>query len=247
MRIGVPDCSKAAWQNEEWHSHRGAAADYRKRTMDQPEYYKNVRQEMLDFVPRDAVRILEVGCGEGVFGQQLMQRQDAEVWGIEPNPAAAKIAATRLFKAENGFFGETAAAPRNYFDCIVFNDVLEHMENPWQAMDLARSFLRDDKSVVVASIPNFRFWPNMLDLIFQKDFRYADSGILDRTHLRFFTRKSIGDFFSQSGYEITAISGINPTLSRKFGIANLLLLNSISDMQYLQYGVVARPKSSAQK
>ncbi len=215
--------------------------------MSQPDYFKthyytNVRQEMLDFVPLDAARILEVGCGEGAFGRQLMQRQGAQVWGIEPNAAAEKIAATQLFKTENGFFGETIAAPRNHFDCLVFNDVLEHMENPWGALELAKSFLRDDKSVVVASIPNFRYWDNMRELLFDKDFRYADAGILDRTHLRFFTRKSIGDFLTQAGYEILSIAGINPTRSRKFKLVNLALLNSVSDMRFMQFGVVARPK-----
>ena len=209
------------------------------------QYFGQDRGEMLPFIPLTAKRILEVGCGEGVFGAQLKQRQQAEVWGVEPDPAAAAVASQRLFKAENGFFGESVAAPRKHFDCIVFNDVLEHMVDPWAALKLARGFLRDDQSVIVASLPNFRYWPNMLDVLFGKRFQYVDAGILDRTHLRFFTESSIGDFFAACGYGITTLTGINPTPARKFRLANRLLFGGISDMRYMQFAVVARPSGAA--
>jgi 2-polyprenyl-3-methyl-5-hydroxy-6-metoxy-1,4-benzoquinol methylase len=208
-------------------------------------YYRNVRPEMLDFVPRDAGRILEVGCGEGLFGRQLIDRQGAEVWGVEPNAEAAKVAATHLTKAENGLFGEGIAAPRNYFDCIIFNDVLEHMEDPWQALRIAERFLRDGNATVVASIPNFRHWDNLVEVVIGKDFRYKEAGILDKTHLRFFTEKSIRDFFADAGYGVVRMAGINPTASRKFKLINFLSGNAIRDMRYLQYGVVAKPAKGA--
>jgi 2-polyprenyl-3-methyl-5-hydroxy-6-metoxy-1,4-benzoquinol methylase len=208
--------------------------------MDEFKYFNNIRPEMLDFVPKDVARILEVGCGEGVFGGQLAQRQGAEVWGIEPNRAAAEIAAARLFRAENGPFDENVSAPRNHFDCVIFNDVLEHMPDPWAALELSKRFLRDQKSVVVASIPNFRYWHNMVEIVIRKDFSYSNAGILDRTHLRFFTRKTIIDLFAKAGFEILGMAGINPTPSRKFKLANFILMNRISDMEYLQYGLVAR-------
>jgi 2-polyprenyl-3-methyl-5-hydroxy-6-metoxy-1,4-benzoquinol methylase len=203
-------------------------------------YFNNIRPEMLDFVPKDAARILEIGCGEGVFGSQLARRQGAEVWGIEPNRAAAEIAATRLFKAENGMFGGNVSAPRKHFDCVIFNDVLEHMPDPWDALELAKDFLRDRNSVVVASIPNFRYWHNMVEIVIHKDFAYSDAGVLDRTHLRFFTRKTIVELFTKAGFEILAMSGINPTPSRRFKLANFILMNRISDMEFLQFGLVAR-------
>lgn len=209
--------------------------------MSESKYFKNIRDEMLGFVPKEAATILEVGCGEGVFGGQLAQRQGAEVWGIEPNKAAAEIAAARLFRAENGFFGGNIAAPKRHFDCVIFNDVLEHMTDPWEALDLAKRFLRDDKSVVVASIPNFRYWHNLIEVVIRGEFNYSDVGILDRTHLRFFTRKSIVDLFTKAGFEILGMSGINPTRSRKFKLANAMLMRRISDMEFLQFGVVARP------
>lgn len=208
--------------------------------MSESKYFKNIRDEMLGFVPRDAARILEVGCGEGVFGAQLAERQGAEVWGIEPNRAAAEIAASRLFRSENGLFGADVSAPRNHFDCVIFNDVLEHMPDPWEALELAKEFLRDEKSVVVASVPNFRYWHNMIEIVFRGEFNYSDAGILDKTHLRFFTKKTIVDFFTKAGFEILGMSGINPTRSRKFKLANALLMNRIRDMEYLQFGVVAR-------
>lgn len=209
--------------------------------MNQSGYFQNTREEMLAFVPKEAARILEAGCGEGRFGNSLIRRQQAEVWGIEPDAKAAAVAATQLTKVEHGYFDEKVSAPRNYFDCVIFNDVLEHIVDPWHTLELAKSFLRDGNSVVVASIPNFRYWDNLVDVVYRKEFRYADVGILDRTHLRFFTEKSIAGFFSDSGYEIVRIAGINPTASRKFRLANLISLKAIKDMEFLQFGIVARP------
>jgi hypothetical protein len=109
---------------------------------------------------------------------------------------------------------------------------------------------------VVASIPNVRYLENIWNLLILKDWKYTEYGILDRTHLRFFTLQSIRVIFENLGYHIERIEGINPfdekpyfkRLSKRFiywvfFLTNLLFFKHIEDMRYLQFVVVARPKS----
>ena len=104
-------------------------------------YEDSPRPEMLSFVPKHAKRVLDVGCHMGAFGRAIKIRGDAEVWGIEPNPSTAIAASKLLDRVVVGFFSEDVALPDHYFDAIVFNDVLEHMPDPWAALKLARTKL----------------------------------------------------------------------------------------------------------
>ena len=118
-------------------------------------YFNNSRSEMLRFVPHDCRFVLEVGCGEGLFGKSIIERQKAEVWGIEPNKEASSKAKQNLTKVLNAEFNTNANLPTGYFDCVIFNDVLEHMYDPWAAVTFTKTLLRNKDSVVVMSVPNF--------------------------------------------------------------------------------------------
>jgi 2-polyprenyl-3-methyl-5-hydroxy-6-metoxy-1,4-benzoquinol methylase len=202
-------------------------------------YHSNFRSEMLQFIPLDRRRILEVGCGEGFFGEALIHRQNAEVWGLEPNSSAANEAKKRLSRVINAEFGDKNVFPRASFDCIVFNDVLEHMYDPWRSLAFAKTLLKSRDGIIVASIPNIRYWHNLIELILKKEWEYRDEGILDRTHVRFFTKKSVSRLFDQAGLNIQKIQGINPTKDKKFKLLNFIVGGSIQDMRYLQFAVVA--------
>ncbi len=207
------------------------------------EYFAQSRTEMLPYIPVSAVKILDVGCGEGIFGKQLILKNNAEVWGIEPDVQSAKKSFQILHKVINDKFNSKLDLPKKYFDCILFNDVLEHMNRPVDALLLAKELLRESNhSCIVCSIPNFRYIKNMYHILINKDFCYTDSGILDTTHLRFFTRKSIIRFFEENGFIVDRIEGINPSKSFFFAVLNTLLLGFIQDMKYLQYAVVIKPK-----
>jgi SAM-dependent methyltransferase len=209
-------------------------------------YFEFARPEMLPFVPPNCKRVLDVGCGKGYFGEALKQSREIEVWGIEPVAAAAAEAATKLDHVVEGMFTPEADLPVESFDGIFFNDVLEHLFDPAAALQLARKLLKPD-GAVIASIPNIRHFPTMWELIVRKDWRYSDSGILDRTHLTFFTQKSILALFANCDFKVERIEGINPPsrgAARKwhlFKFINGLTFNAIEDMKYLQFAVVARP------
>lgn len=199
------------------------------------------RQEMLAFVPADARRILDVGCNFGGFGRALKARSNPEVWGVEPNPATAAAASKFLDRVINDFFGANISLPDKYFDVIVFNDVLEHMPDPWAALKIAREKLASGGRVVV-SIPNLRYVENLLHILKERDFEYEASGIRDKTHLRFFTKKSALRLFEGSGLQVVHLEGINeewwtPSILRR--LSYRFFRNYLDDTRFIQYAIVA--------
>ncbi len=212
--------------------------------MHRPGYHDRPRTEMLAFVPQQARHILDVGCGGGVFAAGLKAvhstpDRPCEVWGIELSPAAAERAATRLDRVLTGDAVELLAAlPEGHFDCIVANDLLEHLVDPERLLSGLATKLAPEGRLVV-SLPNVRYFFNLWDLVVRGRWDYVDDGILDRTHLRFFTRSSIVDLLTRCGYRDIQMRGINPTGSLKFKLFHALSLGRAADMQYLQFACSA--------
>jgi 2-polyprenyl-3-methyl-5-hydroxy-6-metoxy-1,4-benzoquinol methylase len=165
---------------------------------------------MLRFVPDGVRRILDVGCGAGVFGAGLRRRPNRpEVWGVEPHEDAAAEAARRLDRVVLGRYPEVIDELEGPFDCVVFNDVLEHLVDPWDALRRTQGVAGPD-GCVVASIPNLRNWRSILDLVRHGDFPYASSGVHDVTHLRWFTRRSAVAAFEEAGWRVDRAEMTNP-------------------------------------
>lgn len=209
----------------------------------QNDYYAFERKNILPFVPKNIKRTLDVGCASGIFSSQLKNEKDVETWGIEMVEDAANQAKSKLENVLIGTFDEVYdSLPKNYFDCIFFNDVLEHMPYPEDCLIKAKENLADGGHIL-ASIPNMRYVEVLRDLIFKKDWKYTDSGIMDRTHLRFFTEKSMRRMIDDCGYKIERIEGINgvsPYCLTSF--INLLVFNHLKDIKYRQYIILASVK-----
>ncbi len=206
-------------------------------------YYSNQRKEMLPFIPSGAKKILEIGCGKGYFCEQLIAA-DTEVWGLEPDSDSAAIAAKKLYKVLNKKIADSInELPDNYFDAIILNDVLEHLLFPWDDLKLLRAKLSNN-GVIVSSVPNVRYIKNVFNFLIKKNWEYTENGILDSTHFRFFTKKSIIPLFEKSGYTIEKMKGINKSKSLKyqffFVLINVLFPFNHSDTLYLQYAVTAK-------
>lgn len=204
-------------------------------------YFTHSREEMLKYIPSSSRRILDVGCGSGNFGKLLKSHVNAEVWGVEISHNAAEEAVTKIDKIIVGDIEkDSLSLPVDYFDCIVFNDVLEHLQYPWNVLVRCKVFLQNG-GYIVASIPNVRYCSNMYSLLVRKNWEYEDEGILDKTHLRFFTERSIREMFIKCGYHIIKIEGIRECkFSKKLKILNFILRNSLDDMKYLQFATVAQ-------
>ena len=169
-------------------------------------------------------------------------RPDLEVWGIEPMPEAAAIAQGRVAKLLCGpVEAMIEQLPAGHFDCITFNDVLEHLTDPWDVLRQMRGKLADD-GVIVASIPNIRHFPVVKALLKDADFCYTKQGVLDRTHLRFFTEKSIKRMLADCSYEQTQIIGLHWTpFPVVISVLNRLMRRSFDDMHYRQFAIQAKP------
>jgi SAM-dependent methyltransferase len=209
-------------------------------------YYEQTRIELHPFVPGDARILLDVGCGAGVFGAGLKKAREIEIWGVEPVAAAAAEASKRLDRVVTGYFEPNVGVPDRHFDVVMFNDSLEHFPAPEPALVLAVRKLKPG-GVVVASIPNVRYFENVRELLLAKDWRYTDQGILDRTHLRFFTRKSAVRTFEECGYDVLSVAGINAGAwtGWKMRLLDLLFRKHMEDMRFLQHVIVARPRADA--
>jgi 2-polyprenyl-3-methyl-5-hydroxy-6-metoxy-1,4-benzoquinol methylase len=204
------------------------------------QYYSHKRTELLPFIPAGVKTVLDVGCGNGSFGTLLKKERQCVVWGIEPDKTSALDAAKTLDVSINALFSNSVPElAGKKFDVIFFNDVLEHLAEPSEALSACKELLNDDGHII-ASIPNVRWYPVILSLLRYKDFKYLESGVMDKTHLRFFTKKSMVRLFENSGYRVHQITGINKHRNFKFfNILNFLLLGTQEDMKYPQFVIVA--------
>lgn len=135
--------------------------------------------------------VLDVGCGSGALSEAIKQR-GYEVWGIEENQEASNRAAPRLDRVLRLSLHEHEAVKvaigERKFDYLIFSDVLEHVYDPYSVL---REYLRFVKvgGRVIISVPNALVWTNRLSFFFGR-FEYADTGVMDRTHIRWFTFRS---------------------------------------------------------
>ena len=179
---------------------------------DNQQYYANINPELARSVVRcQPSNVLEVGCGAGALGAFFKGQNESIRWdGIEFFPSAAQEAAAVLDNVTEGAVEDVDLdALAATYDTIVMGDVLEHLVNPWKVLkDLARILKRRGKLCV--SVPNINHW-TIFATLGQGRFTYADSGLLDRTHLRFFTRSELTQAIQAAGLKIQAVeSVINP-------------------------------------
>jgi len=205
-------------------------------------YFSNVRKDMLKYIPQDIHATLEFGCGLGGFSAMLKDKFGSESWAVEKDASAAQKAAEKLDRVITGDAADCLdELPENYFDCMMFFDVLEHLVDPYSLLCSLKAKLSPG-GLIVASIPNIRYYRALVDLVIHGNWDYKDHGTLDKTHLRFFTFKSITKTFNSLGFEILKLEGLHSTSSRTYRVLNLLLPGLLSDVRYKHFAVVARPK-----
>lgn len=221
---------------------RALAADYAGKA---GSYYVNSRPEMLAYVPANARRVLEVGCGSADFAALLKSRRSLHVTAIEAQPQAAEVARGRVDRLLAESIEQALETLRGErFDCIVANDVLEHLIDPWAVLRGLRALLAPG-GAFVASIPNARYLPVFKAYVLRGLWQYADEGVLDRTHLRFFTRRSLDELFRATGWVLDRAEGINPIqVSWKFEWLNRLSRGALTDTRWLQFACVAHTSDS---
>ena len=182
-------------------------------------YLEEVNQSILRAVRSLAatsptLRVLDVGCGFGALGQEF-RRLGIEVWGIERDHTAVTLASKRLDRVIESDLADTDVIGRELdgtrFDLVVFSDVLEHTPDPRSVVGAYTPYLADTGRVIV-SVPNVANWQTRLALLAGR-FTYKDTGVLDRTHLRFFTKRSTVEFIGSCGLQVQSVD-FTPMLVR---------------------------------
>lgn len=204
------------------------------------DYFSYLRTDIIPLVPADTRRVLDVGCGTGITSWTLKQQGLCEhVTGLEIDPTAAAQARERLDIVHECDLMQGIPDDGRDFDLVLALDVLEHLIDPWGALLQLTKRLRPGGRLIT-SIPNVRNFRVLGRLALLGQWRYENEGLLDRTHLRFFTKRSAVELVQGAGLTVETITA---TGGRKPGPLLLLrrlsfgLLNPFIDFQYL---IVAR-------
>ena len=205
------------------------------------EYYNYaIRTELIEMLPSVKGRFLEVGCAAGATLEYVKSKGASYVAGIDINKKAIDLASQKgldLVLVADVEKNELPFADKE-FDCIILADVLEHLYNPWETLKKMVRYLQDDGCVLL-SIPNIKYYQVLVKLIFYDEWSYGEAGILDNTHIRFFTLNEIKKLIDFAGLKISEI-GWHVDSGRKFKILNALLFNKLHDFSVFQYYVMAK-------
>jgi SAM-dependent methyltransferase len=210
-------------------------------------YHDGLNTNLRDAVPSTAKKVLDVGCARGRLGAELKQAMPGRyVAGVEVDHTAAAAAAAVLddvfvVDAED----DLPPIEPGSLDCIVFGDVLEHLRNPEAVLRRYRDLLADDGSVVV-SVPNVQH-ASVVKAILRGDFMYQPEGILDSTHLRFFTHMSFMKLMLDAGYLPRIVhrvpSGVAPEIAARatpllqlYGVDPAAAIEPLDTFQYIFEG-----------
>ena len=211
--------------------------------------YIGQRDDILNLIPNNVKKVLDIGCSTGALGEQIKQKNNIEVVGIELSEQMAKIAKNKLDKVIIGDTERINLADYlmpDYFDCIIFADILEHLKDPWKILKGATSFLSDE-GVIIASIPNVRHIDTIINLLFKGYWPYRERGIHDKTHLRFFTLKNIVEMFAEAGLKIVRVERNYRIIEKHHRLnrfSKYFVFPFIRDFITFQYLIVAKKLKS---
>lgn len=203
------------------------------------DYYSLTRNDVINLIEGDFPVILELGCSEGFTTEAAKRKFKSSVsYGVELSTQASEKAKSRIDKVYNVNLEDFDFPFENEsIDLIICADVLEHLNDIWKVLNETNRILSSD-GFLIASLPNISHITVLLKIIFNK-FKYEESGILDKSHLRFFTKYTIENIFGDSGFEIVKVSS-NKSNSLKFIIFNFITFNLFERFSIYQYLIVAR-------
>ena len=203
-------------------------------------YYEGARGDFVDRLPDNpAARVLEVGCGAGRTGEMALARGKCGTFcGVELFEDAAAEARRRLSEVVVGDV-ESMELPwkPESFDALILSEICEHLQEPWQTVSRLAQLVRPG-GVVMASSPNAAHH-SVIRMLIRGRWDLADAGIMDRTHLRWFTPHSYAELFRQAGFTIESV-GPHRKFGWKASLLNRMTLGKVSHMLHRQTNVIGR-------
>ena len=204
------------------------------------DYFEHSRQEIAPLLPAAPGRVLEVGCSSGATLAWLRARWPAAetvgVDGYEPiRDVLAQNADTAIIQNLEAPLPELGR-----FDLVLALDILEHLTDPATVLKGLVSRLNPGGSVIV-SVPNVGHVSILADLLLRRRFQYQDAGILDRTHLRFFTEESAVGLMNTAGLIVQqgVVNGLSGRKAKLFNTLTLGLFRHYFAKQYIMLGTVS--------
>ena len=202
-------------------------------------YFTNVRTDIFPILDAPYGRAIEIGCGMGSTLLHLKTSGMVKwVGGVEPFADLGSVQGLdRIWQDPVEQLLAQKALPET--DLLLCLDVLEHLVDPWTVLRQLVELLPSGGSLVI-SLPNIRHYKVVLPLLMHGQFKYSDQGILDYTHLRFFTRDSALELVKQAGVDVVSING-NSRLKpfKNKWLLNKLSGNRLSDIYHVQYLIKA--------
>lgn len=208
-------------------------------------YFSHPRYDLIRLLPnKPDNKILELGSGGGDTLIEIKKRKLAgEVAGIElmdipnsnqTNPVIDKFIVGNIEH-------DTLSLPEDHYDIILIGDVLEHLGNPWQTVTDLSKYLKTG-GIFIASIPNIRFHTAMYKIYFKGDFGYKESGLFDKTHIRFFCKKNMAQLFTKPFLKIERIVPVESLIDEKpyWKILNKFTFGIFEELLTVQYIVMAK-------
>jgi 2-polyprenyl-3-methyl-5-hydroxy-6-metoxy-1,4-benzoquinol methylase len=205
------------------------------------DYYRNVRTDVLPILPAFSERVLEIGCGDGhTLAFLKASGRCGWVCGVDP---FSHPESTSHFQQLDVFLNQDIEKSlpdvgHESIDLILCLDVLEHLVDPWRVVRDLLGLLKPGGHIVV-SLPNVRHYSVVLPLVLSGRWRYAPSGIMDATHLRFFTKESALALLADAGVVPVRTVGTGLTGRSKARFANLVTLGLFRRFFEYQYLVAA--------
>lgn len=198
-------------------------------------YFSNIRHDIIDLITCHDCNILELGCGSGATLIELKKQGKARlIAGIDIVELGQAQKLDHFVSAD--IENEDLDLPHDFFDVIICADVLEHLKHPLNVVEKLTFFLKKG-GVVIASIPNVREINTIISIVLKGDFKYVDSGILDKTHLRFFCKKNMLELFEQADLKVERLQNAS---NSKPSLLRLLTFGLFEDFLIAQYIIIGR-------
>jgi 2-polyprenyl-3-methyl-5-hydroxy-6-metoxy-1,4-benzoquinol methylase len=202
-------------------------------------YGSYVRADAIALLSTPLGRVLDVGCARGASAPLLRERGATDLVGIEIDELLAAEARRRYDEVVTASVEAELPWPPASFDTILCYDVLEHLYDPWSVLRRLRAVLRPDGRLQ-ASIPNARNFRVWLPLVLKGHFRYEPAGLLDVTHIRFFTRRDAIEMLERTGFDVISVQHWRPDRG-KTQLAEVLTRGRSAEFTAMQWYLLGGP------